>query len=205
MHFTKEIIHEYDGVYIMKIDPGKIGFDFDGVVADTMEAFIRLADQDYAIKVSPSEITEFMVEECLDIDQEIINDIFGRLLLDPLGVGLEPMTDAIRVLEELAWEAPLTFITARPEVEPVAAWLDCHLSSKIFAQSRLIATGDHDGKAEHIREMGLSYFVDDRADTCNVLAQDQGIIPIIYDQPWNRGKHNLDSVCSWQGIREMCN
>lgn len=43
------------------IDPGKIGFDFDGVIADTMAAFIRLAAADYAVKVVPGEITEFMV------------------------------------------------------------------------------------------------------------------------------------------------
>ena len=188
----------------MKIDPGKIGFDFDGVVADTMEAFIRLADEDYAIKVSPVEITEFIVEECLDIDQEIIDDIFSRLIRDPLGVDLKPMTDAITVLEELAGSAPLTFITARPEVEPVAEWLDCYLDSKTFARARLIATGDHDGKVDHIREMGLTHFVDDRAVTCNLLAKEKGITPIIYDQPWNLGKHTLNSVDNWQAIKKMC-
>ena len=188
----------------MMIHPGKIGFDFDGVVADTMEAFIRLADEDYAIKVSPLEITDFMVEECLDIEQGIVDDIFSRLVRDPLGVGLKPMADAIAVLEELAGDAPLTFITARPDVEPVAGWLDCYLSNKTFAKVRLIATGDHDGKVDHIREMGLSHFVDDRAVTGNLLAREKGITPIIYDQPWNLGQHALDSVDNWQAIKKMC-
>lgn len=188
----------------MVIDPGKIGFDFDGVVADTSEAFIRLADQEYTIKIHPLEITDFMVENCLDIDQEIVDDIFTKLILDPLGLGLKPMADAIGVLEELAGEAPLTFITARPEVEPVAAWLDCHLGSNVFAEARLIATGDHDGKADHIREMGLTHFVDDRAVTCNLLAQKKGITPIVYEQPWNIGKHTLDSVDNWQAIKRIC-
>ncbi len=186
------------------IDPGKIGFDFDGVVADTMEAFIRLADEDYLIKVSPLEITDFMVEECLDIDQEIVDEIFSRLVRDPLGVGLKPMSGAIAVLEELAGEAPLTFITARPDVKPVAEWLDCYLTSKTFAGIRLIATGDHDGKGDHIREMGLTHFVDDRAVTGNLLAREEGITPIIYDQPWNLGQHSLDSVDNWQTIKKMC-
>jgi hypothetical protein len=188
----------------MMIYPGKIGFDFDGVVADTMEAFIRLADEDYAIKVSPLEITDFMVEDCLDIDQEVVDDIFTRLVRDPLGVGLKPMTDAIIVLEELAEDAPLTFITARPDVKPVAEWLDCYLSNKTFAKVRLIATGDHDGKADHIRKMGLTHFVDDRAVTGNLLAREKDITPIIYDQPWNLGQHTLDSVDNWQAIKKMC-
>ncbi|MEN8136220.1 MAG: hypothetical protein ABFS18_11895 [Thermodesulfobacteriota bacterium] len=186
------------------IQPERIGFDFDGVVADTMEAFIRLADEDYAIKVSPLEITDFMVEECLDIDQEIVDEIFARLVQDPLGVRLRPMPGAIAVLEELAENAPLTFITARPDGEPVAEWLDCYLSNKTFAELRLIATGDHDGKVDHIREMGLTHFVDDRADTGNLLAREKGITPIIYDQPWNLGQHALDSVDNWQAIKRMC-
>ncbi len=186
------------------IDPCKIGFDFDGVVADTMEAFIRLADEDYSIKVSPLEITDFMVEECLDIEQDIVDEIFTRLVRDPLGVGLKPMTGAIEVLEELAGDAPLTFITARPEVEPVADWLDCFLSSKSFARVRLIATGDHDGKGDHIREMGLTHFIDDRVITGNLLAREKGITPIIYDQPWNLGQHTLASVDNWQAIKKMC-
>lgn len=188
----------------MMIDPGKIGFDFDGVVADTMEAFIRLVDEDYGIKVSPLEITDFMVEECLDIEQEIVDDIFGRLMRDPLGVGLQPMADAITVLEELAGDAPLTLITARPDVEPVAEWLECYLSSKACGEIRLIATGDHDGKVAHIREMGLTHFVDDRAVTGNLLAQEKGITPIVYDQPWNAGQHTLRSVDNWLAIQKMC-
>jgi hypothetical protein len=186
------------------IDPERIGFDFDGVVADTAAAFIRLVAEDYAIRIAPAEITDFMVEECLDIGQEIIDDIFARLVRDPLGCGLQPMADAIAVLEELALAAPLTFITARPVVEPVAAWLARYLSRKAFAETRLIATGDHDAKVDHIRALGLTHFVDDRAVTCNMLAREKGITPIIYDQPWNSGRHTLASVANWQAIKKMC-
>lgn len=42
----------------MKIGSGKTGFDFDGVMTDAMAVFIRLAAEDYFIKVSPDEITE---------------------------------------------------------------------------------------------------------------------------------------------------
>jgi len=188
----------------MRIAPGQLGFDIDGVVADTMEAFIRLADEDHAIKVLPGEITDFMVEECLDIEPEIIDDIFSRLMLDPLGSGLVPMKNAVAILEEFAREAPLTFITARPEAGPISEWLDVHLSTAAFAGSRLVATGDHDDKAGHIRAMGLSHFVDDRAVTCNLLAKEAGITPIVYSQPWNFGRHTLHSVADWQGIKKLC-
>jgi len=188
----------------MKIASGKIGFDFDCVVADTMEAFIRLAAEDYGLEVLPEQITDFMVENCLDIDLEIVDDIFTRLIRDPLGAGLKPMADAIAVLDELAMVSPLTFVTARPYVEPVVEWLEFYLGGKGFAGVRLIATGDHDGKTGPIRKMGLSHFVDDRADTCNLLAGEIDITPIIYAQPWNFGKHRLDAVDNWRAIKKMC-
>ena len=58
-------------------------------------------------------------------------------------------------------------------------------------------------KATHIRELGLTHFVDDRAVTCNLLAQEADITPIIYEQPWNFGKHTLSSVSNWQSIRGL--
>lgn len=105
----------------MKIAPGEIGFDIDGVVADTMEAFIRLAARDFAILVRPEQITDFMVEKCLDMDPRVIENIFGRLMKSPLEEGLQPISDALSVLHDLAEQAPLTFITARPDPAPIAA------------------------------------------------------------------------------------
>jgi len=188
----------------MKIHPEQIGFDIDGVVADTMEAFIRIADRDHSLKLRPEEITDFMVEDCLDISPEIIDEIFDRLLCDPVGAELKPMPECLPILEEMATRSSLTFITARPELEPIGTWLEKHLSMKAFAGSCLIATGDHDDKLQYIRKMGLKYFVDDRHLTCNRLALEKDIIPIVFSQPWNRGKHILHSVENWKTIGEYC-
>jgi len=187
----------------MKIHPRLIGFDIDGVVADTMEAFIRLARQDYGAAVLPEQITEFQVEECLDMDPVAVGEIFARLLSAPVESGLRLMPHAKRVLTEFSGMGPLSFITARPEKEPVARWLATELGSKVYARVRLEATGEHDGKGEFINALGLQYFVDDRAQTCEQLSR-QGINSIVFSQPWNRGKHNLPSVESWLSIREMC-
>ncbi|NTV12863.1 MAG: hypothetical protein HGA96_02845 [Desulfobulbaceae bacterium] len=188
----------------MRINPRQIGFDIDGVVADTSEAFIRLAAEDYAIKIRPDELTDFMVEECLTVSPQIIGEIFDRLLNNPLEIGLKPIPLAISVLRELAQEAHLTFITARPNPEPITAWLENHLGAAAFSKTRIVATGDHDGKAPHIRRFGLNYFIDDRHLTCSQLASEPDITPIVYSQPWNRGRHTLNSVESWPEIRLLC-
>jgi len=186
------------------IAPGTIGFDIDGVVADTMEAFIRLAREDYGITVHPEEITDFKVEECLDLDPEIIGEIFSRLLDDPLGVELAPMDGAPETIRDLCRFAPVTFITARPDPDPIAAWLNFHLGDETFRCCRLVASGDHDNKADFIRAHGLRYFIDDRAQTCRSLAAEKDITPIVFEQPWNRNKHDLFTVRDWQSIRALC-
>ena len=123
-----------------KLDPALIGFDIDGVVADTGGAFIRIAREEYGIdSISLDDITSFEVEECIDMDREIIETIFGRLLNDPLQAGLQPMANAIPVLHRIAAEAPLTFVTARPDEGPISRWLRHFLTPAAFSQARLVA------------------------------------------------------------------
>ncbi len=188
----------------MKIHPSLIGFDIDGVVADTSEAFLRIASEEFGHKsLSHEDITAFDVTKCLDMDPGLVEIIFERLLLDPIGAGLRPMKNAVAVLADLARTTPISFITARPNREPIAQWLQKTLGPSLYKQTRLIAMGDHDGKTEYIMEWGLKYFVDDRAKTCHLLAQN-GITPIVFEQPWNRGRHNFITVDSWSAIGKLC-
>ena len=187
------------------IHPKHIGFDIDGVVADTSSAFIRIAHQEYGLtQITHEAITEFEVARCFDVDPAIVDAIFERLLMDPLGSGLSPMPHAVEVLTEFSRHAPLSFITARPQHEPIARWLAQILGPALFDNARLVAMGDHDGKSNYIKEMDLRYFVDDRSHTCHLLAR-EGITPIVYDQPWNRGRHDFIAVDDWPAIRQLCN
>jgi hypothetical protein len=63
--------------------------------------------------------------------------------------------------------------------------------------------GEHDGKAQYIKDMGLQYFIDDRLQTCHLLEQ-KGITPIVYNQPWNDAKHGFRVVENWDDIRDIC-
>ncbi len=187
-----------------KIDPNLIGFDIDGVVADTVEAFLRLARHRHGIsQYTATDITEFDVAKCLPIDPEVIDGIFATLLENPIDADLQPMADSVSVLTALSQRAPLTFITARPLHQPIADWLKHILGPAPFSRVRLIAMGDHDRKATYLHELGLRYFIDDRAETCLDL-QRQGFAPLVFEQPWNHGKHQLPTVASWREIEALC-
>lgn len=185
------------------IHPGQIGFDIDCVVADTMEAFIRLAEQEHNIAIAPEEITDFIVEKCLAIDPAIIEAIFLRILEEPVQNNLRPMPHAVMVLKKFASRAPLTFVTARPDRAPIHGWLEALLGPRIMADARLVAMGDHDGKIDHIKELGISYFIDDRFETCEVIAA-HGLTAIVYNQPWNTKRHCLPTVTNWLEIEALC-
>lgn len=187
-----------------KISPALIGFDIDGVVADTVEAFFRLAKQLHGIdEFTAAHITEFDVVKCLPIAPEIIDAIFANLLEDPIEADMKPMPDAVSVLTTLSHYAPLTFITARPLHQPIANWLQYILGESTFSRTRLIAMGDHDNKSTYLKELGLQYFIDDRAETC-VSLKEQGFSPIVFNQPWNQGQHQLPCVTSWREIEALC-
>jgi uncharacterized HAD superfamily protein len=189
---------------LISVHPARLGFDFDGVVADTAEAFIRLCCEEYDhCSIRLEDITEFEVERCLDMDPAIVEAVFTRILLNSVEVGLQPMAGAVEVLTELSEVAPVTVITARPYPQPVRDWLDAVLPVPVSRSISVVAMGAHDDKVRHIRRHALHAFVDDRAETCFQLDA-AGITPIVFSQPWNRGRHPFSAVRTWQEIRKLC-
>lgn len=187
-----------------KIDPGLLGFDFDGVIADTAETFLRIACEEFDLcGIRKEDITDFEVEECLDVPSEIVDTIFTKVLLDSVGTGLKPMAGAIEVLGQLAEIAVVTVVTARPYASPVHDWLDSMFPKSTLPRIRVVAMGAHDDKPRHIHNQELRYFIDDRAETCVQLSQ-AGIKPFVFCQPWNEKRHQLPVVNSWQEIRTLC-
>lgn len=187
-----------------KIAPELLGFDFDGVVADTAETFIRLACEEYGYcSFTIEDITDFDVERCLDMEPDKIRAIFSRILVDSVETGLKPMAGAVEVIGELTEHAPVTIVTARPYPEPVLAWLRTVFPTSTRQHIRTVAMGEHDGKPYFVRREGLRYFIDDRPETCLQLAE-AGIMPLVFSQPWNRNRHNLQTVSCWQEIKNLC-
>jgi hypothetical protein len=181
------------------IRPDSIGFDFDGVIADIAEAFIRIACRDYGYcTIAPEDICSFQLEHCLPIEPDVVESIFAAILDDSVGTGLKPIAGAITTLTRLSRLAPVT-ITARQERRPVLDWLELHCPPQTLRRIELIVTGDHDNKESFIRACSLRHFIDDRAKTCRQLAE-AGLEPIVYTQPWNRDRHDLPAVIDWQEL-----
>lgn len=186
-----------------KIDPHHIGFDFDGVIADIGEAFIRIACQNYGYcDFTLENITSFKVEDCTDIPENQVDEIFQTILADSLGTGLIPITGSLETLTSLAGHAPVTIITARHHDGPVVDWLSHYLDETICRAIKVIAMCDHDLKVGYIRQHNLHYFVDDRPETCHQVAE-AGLQPILFRQPWNSGWNDVSTVSNWQQLKGL--
>lgn len=186
-----------------QIRPHEIGFDLDGVIADTAAAFIRIAcEQHNYCSFSLEDITSFELEGCIDMPVDLVDSIFKDIIADSLATDLQPMLGAMDVLTDLAEHHPITIITARHLRQPVIDWLAKYFPLDVGSNFNLIATSNHDDKLRYIQDRQLKYFVDDRAETCKMLA-DSNITALVYSHPWNRNGHGLPVVNNWQEIREL--
>jgi hypothetical protein len=183
----------------MRIAPNEIAFDVDGVFADTFHLFVAKARSDYGYQFEYEDITEYDFMKVLDMDAEASDAIVQTLLEYPLESGVRPISGAVQVLTRLSLCAPLHFVTARPQKKPILDWVEHQLPEVDRGRIRLEVTGVHTEKIPVLMERGFKYFVEDRLDTCPLLEQN-GITPILFEQPWNRKPHPYHVVRDWDDI-----
>jgi hypothetical protein len=185
------------------IDPATLAFDIDGVVADTMSLFLEIVRDVHNISsIRYEDIYCYNVVECTGLDLEIVDSTVERLLNGNYSAILAPMQGAADVLTRIErHHSPLLFVTARPYLGPIRDWL--LESLKLAPQSiDVITTGSHENKVEVLLERNITYFVDDRLDTCDLI-HDAGIRPILYKQPWNRVSHPYLEISSWKELEAL--
>ena len=185
------------------INPASLAFDIDGVVADTMSLFLDIVRDVHNINsIRYEDIYCYNVVECTGLDQEIVDSAVERLLNGNYSAILEPMQGAADVLNRIErHHSPLLFVTARPYLGPIRDWLLESLSLEPQSVD-VITTGSHENKTEVLLERNITYFVDDRLDTCDLI-YNAGILPVLYKQPWNRVVHPYREVNSWKELEAL--
>ena len=186
----------------MEISPKEIAFDIDGVVADTFRVFVDRARDEYGYQFHYEDITEYDFRQVVDIDEEISEQIIRSLMNHPIENHIKPIEGAVALLTKLSSASPLLFVTARPHKAPILNWVCSQLSNVDVDLIRLEATNTHREKIPILLENGIRYFVEDRLDTCYLL-EEVSIVPIVYQQPWNRRPHHFPEVKSWDEISTM--
>lgn len=190
--------------HIPPIDPGALAFDIDGVVADTMALFVRLAHEKYGLtNLSKQDMLCYNLYDCLGLEKQIIDDLI-QLTLDPEHTPqILPIPGAPEVLTQLAQTAPLRFITARTTADSIAQWVFSTLPSVPPSRITVIASGSPESKLGILQQLGIRYFVEDRLETCKHLKQ-AGIEPLLFEQPWNRDEPapGFIRISDWMQLKE---
>lgn len=186
------------------IDPASMAFDIDGVLADTMTLFLDIAREEYDITgIRHEDITCYMLEECIDIDKEIIEAIIIRILDGRHSAPLNPIDGAPGVLNRLGRRqgSPLLFVTARPYLNTIQGWILDILQLEPDS-IEVVATGSFERKSDVLLSRNISYFVEDRLETCFSL-KEAGVTPVLFKQPWNRKKHPFIEVGTWKELESL--
>lgn len=178
------------------------GFDIDSVVGDLSAVLEQVAWEEFGVRVSRTQFTEFHLEKCLPLGEEFIMKWITKALEPKWTLRMEPYPQAVEVLEELALSQPLYFVTARPEKSAISKWLFTHLGSVTQERIKIEAVGILNTKVPVLRQWGVTHFVEDRLETCELLSRN-GIIPVVFEQPWNAGRHSFPSVRDWMELKRL--
>jgi uncharacterized protein len=184
------------------IDPRQLGFDIDGVVADTMHLFIDIAREVYGLNhIGYQDITNYHLEQCLDMPPETIRAIVAHIIEGDYPCRLAPIEGAGEVLQRLCAFGPIRMVTARPRLGPIGYWMD-ELLPPARCRVQIVATGSFEAKSDVLMDQKVAYFVEDRLDTC-YLIKERGITPVLFAQPWNRQPHPFIEVNGWRQLEML--
>ncbi|MDY6970968.1 MAG: haloacid dehalogenase [Thermodesulfobacteriota bacterium] len=186
----------------MKILPSELAFDIDGVFADSFRLFIRTAREQYGISIEYEDITDYDFRRVIDIDEKTRQEIINEILDNPLEIGIQAISGAVRVLTSLSNLGPLLFVTARPNRDAILEWVQNKLELVDDAVIHLEATGTQEEKLPVLLRHGVKYFVEDCLETCYLL-EETSVSPIVFEQPWNRKPHPFHKVRNWDEISAM--
>jgi uncharacterized protein len=169
------------------IEPADLAFDIDGVVADTMAVLVKLAQENYGFTwLTKEDLRHYDLHACLNAAPEMVNELICVTLDDEHTQQIPPMQGATEVLTDLARRGPLRFVTARIWPESIIRWLHQTLPEVDSSRIEVFATGLPEAKSKILKELKVRFFLEDRLETCELLSRN-GIQPLLFDQPWNRG------------------
>jgi hypothetical protein len=185
------------------IDPASIAFDIDGVFADTMTLFLNIAREEYSIVgIRYEDITCYTLEECINIDAKLIEAIITKIVEGSHKTPLKPINGSTEVLTRIGQHCrPILFVTARTYKGPIYDWIRGVLPLESDS-IEVIAAGSFEAKVDVLSKRNVSYFVEDRLETCFSL-HEAGVTPILFKQPWNRRKHPFMEVSDWRELESL--
>lgn len=162
----------------------KLGIDFDGVIGDTKSLITNIASKHLNIQLDPEDTESYFLRNCFGgMPIEIEKKIIEETLTIKSTKKLKPIKNAIEILSK--WQKStgnlIEIVTSREDPQVLKPFIDKYMINKLdFA----IYYGKFN-KGQFCKEHKFTHFIDDFIFNLIDLAN-YGIIPLIFDQPYNR-------------------
>lgn len=175
-----------------------IAFDLDGVIADSLQAYLDYFDEKFGIHLSKSKVTKWRLDEVTGLNIQKVLGTFEVVFGDPNRVV--PVRGSIECLEKyykLVGKIPIiSHRFGKNGVIGARKWLNKYLKNKYT-----LTISDPDRKVRIMEKRKYFGLVEDNPNTALEVAK-AGFLSIIFDAPYNRSvKHpNIIRVYDWAGL-----
>jgi uncharacterized HAD superfamily protein len=174
----------------------RIGVDLDGVLGDLVGVMIKEAYNFFGVSINEGEITSFKLEDCTDLTEDQIREIFKRReIYERISIIPDSQFSINRFRENGFIIHVIT--DRRPELSDITRkWLDAN--GFHWDYLHLIKADD---KAKLAKRNDISIFIEDKYETVLDLS---GVCRRVYliNRPYNQGKlpRNVFRVNTWSEI-----
>ena len=175
----------------------KIGIDIDGVLLDTIPAFLELVNKDKGTAFTKADITEYHFGDIIGISDDEMWEYFKKVDNSKLPLCDPQAKSWIDFLRKRGQE--IIVITCNEE--PRATQLRDRLRALEIQMDNFIAIGPNVSKLETIREYNVDYMIDDSIRNLDQVSTD--CFPIMYAQPWNTQTNRFLRVKDFYGIVDI--
>jgi len=167
-----------------------VGLDIDGVLADFLSPFLlRLEQKTRNGPIHADSITDFNFSDHPVLSDEVVWKCLEEVSYDPAfwqGMSSLITPNEWRQLESLSLEKRLFFVTHRYvrdtyDIHGVTSnWLKKH------GISQPVIHFTNESKAELVENLGIQFFMDDRYENCQDVAEKTEAMVLMPHRPYNR-------------------
>jgi uncharacterized HAD superfamily protein len=185
-----------------------IAIDLDGVLADTLAAFISFHNEMYGTTFIKEHFHSDRYWEITGETKEVFTAKFDQFIETPYFQNIEPLQDAFDIVSSLARDHQLIVITARQTelAGKTNTWIKKHFSKK-FQQVHVInhaafaKKGKTMTKKEICQKLGVDILIEDSLENARECVSDKTKV-LLLDTLWNQGKlpKGVVRVPSWKDI-----
>jgi uncharacterized HAD superfamily protein len=190
----------------------RIGVDVDGVLADSVTAFLGWHNRVYGTNYTFEQVTDFDLSKLWGgTNEESVQKII-TCYTSPEFEAVQPVLGAVEAIKKLAKDHELIIITARPAsmIETTKNWICMffpEMFDDIYFNDCLKSTGVYGKKQEQMKEAKIELLIDDALKNVSISSE-IGIPSLLLDYPWNQSDDlpkGVTRVKNWKEIVEIIN